>query len=244
MKISNEDKSGLYLTAIIHLAALIILLISQIGTAVKGENSYLLDFSHIEDSERQQQEEEFRESISDRLDRLIAGAGIPDPGQTGEEIRNIAVDANQALSDDRNTDADELYRDVERLARELESGAFAPETEDNDSYATVPDNTGQDKDKGTYNGPSVVSFSLDGRKAMSLSVPAYRCQGGGDVTVRITVSQSGKVTDAEISEEFSSPDKCLREYAIRAARLSIFTASPTAPKKQYGEIVYRFIPQI
>ena len=95
----------------------------------------------------------------------------------------------------------------------------------------------------TYTGPSVISYSLDGRKALNLPVPAYRCLGGGDVTVRITVSQSGRVMNAEVEEEFSSADKCLRDYAVRAARLSVFTASGSAPKRQYGEIVYRFIAQ-
>ena len=53
---------------IIHVGLVIVLLISQIATAVKGENSYLLDFSAIEADEREQQEAEFKESISDRLD--------------------------------------------------------------------------------------------------------------------------------------------------------------------------------
>ena len=112
MKIPEEDKSGLYLTAIMHIAVLIVLLIFQIGTAVKGENSYLLDFSDIEESERKQQEEEFRESISERLDRLIGEVAVQAPVHE-EEIRNIAVDAGGSLRDDRNTDADELYKKVE-----------------------------------------------------------------------------------------------------------------------------------
>ena len=100
-----------------------------------------------------------------------------------------------------------------------------------------------DNGSATYTGPSVVSYSLDGRKAVTLSVPAYRCLGGGDVTVRITVEQSGTVSDVQVVEEFSSEDRCLREYAKRAARLSRFTASSAAPKRQMGEIVYRFIAQ-
>ena len=198
---------------IAHLTVLIVLLISQISTSVKSETSYLLDFSDIEQEERERQEAEFKESISDRLDDLIAAA--PHTGTAARDgdapIRNIAVDAgSQILKDDPSP------------VPEKEDGAAA---------------------SATYTGPSVVSYSLDGRKAMTLSIPAYRCLGGGDVTVRITVEQSGTVSDAEIMEEFSSGDRCLREYAKRAARLSRFTASSTAPKRQVGEIVYRFIAQ-
>ena len=234
---------------IAHLTVLIVLLISQISTSVKSETSYLLDFSDIEQEERERQEAEFKESISDRLDDLIATA--PHTGTAARDgdapIRNIAVDAgSQILKDDRNTDVEKLYSDAERLARELKSGAFSTKAEDYEDYASpspVPEKEDGAAASATYTGPSVVSYSLDGRKAMTLSIPAYRCLGGGDVTVRITVEQSGTVSDAEIMEEFSSGDRCLREYAKRAARLSRFTASSTAPKRQVGEIVYRFIAQ-
>ena len=43
--------------------------------------------------------------------------------------------------------------------------------------------------------------------------------------------------------DISSADQCLRNFAVRAARLSRFSASPSAPPRQTGEIVYRFIAQ-
>jgi TonB family protein len=94
-----------------------------------------------------------------------------------------------------------------------------------------------------YTGPSVVSYTLDGRKASHLKIPAYRCYGSGDVTVIITVDNSGRVVSAKVMEEISSEDSCLRSFAVRAARLSQFSASPTAPPRQTGEILYRFIAQ-
>lgn len=244
MKISTDDKSGLYLTVILHLGVLIVLLIAQISSTLHGESSYILDFSGIEQQEKEEQETEFKESISERLDRLIAEAAPA--SESHEEIRNIAVDAgNGHLQDDRNTDADQLYSDVERLDRELKSGAYAREIDLSDDYAALPETDSKDSEerREIYTGPSVVSYSLDGRKAIHLSIPAYKCMGGGDVTIRITVSQSGTVEDAEVVDEVSSGDRCLREYAKRAARLSRFTASTSAPKKQFGDIVYRFIAQ-
>ncbi|MGM9748250.1 MAG: energy transducer TonB, partial [Candidatus Cryptobacteroides sp.] len=71
----------------------------------------------------------------------------------------------------------------------------------------------------------------------------YRCVSGGDVTVIITVNNQGTVTGAKIYEPVSAEDECLRNFAIRAARLSKFSADPKAPTNQKGEIVYRFIAQ-
>ena len=102
---------------------------------------------------------------------------------------------------------------------------------------------GKEEKKENYSGPSVVSYSLDGRKASRLSIPAYRCMGSGEVTVLITVDNQGTVTMAKVDESCSSKDGCLRNFAIRAARMSKFSASTTAPPKQQGNIVYQFIAQ-
>ena len=89
----------------------------------------------------------------------------------------------------------------------------------------------------------MLSYTLDGRKASHLKIPAYRCYGSGDVTVIITVNNAGTVVGAKVLDTVSSSDQCLRNFAIRAARLSRFSASQTAPPNQTGEILYRFIAQ-
>ena len=45
MKLTPDQKAGLYITAIVHLAVIIILLLGQIGYAVQRENSFVLDFT-------------------------------------------------------------------------------------------------------------------------------------------------------------------------------------------------------
>jgi TonB family protein len=89
----------------------------------------------------------------------------------------------------------------------------------------------------------VLSWSLDGRKASRLPIPAYRCYGGGEVTVIITVNNRGDVLNAKVDDGVSSKDHCLQEFAVRAARLSKFSASPEAPARQMGTITYAFIAQ-
>lgn len=235
----KEDRAGIYTTVILHLAVLIILLATSLGFSLQKENSFVLDFSKLDELERLQAEvdrlraeAEFQQAISEKLQREIGAA-------TGG-VRNVVVD-RAALKDDRGTDADQLYKDAERLARELQGGFEVP---DDDYSATIPSkNEGTKKEEKKYSGPSVVSYYLEGRKASKLSIPAYRCMGAGEVTVLITVDNGGTVIAAKVDEAVSSTDGCLRSFAIRAARLSRFSASPTAPARQTGNIVYKFIAQ-
>ena len=237
----KENRAGLYLTVIFHLTVIIVLLLYSIDSTLRREESFVLDFSKQEEIERREKEEVMKQDISRKLEEMIAAARQ----QTSNQIRNITVDAGTQLKDDRGTDADQLYRDAERLARELKNGQ-KDDIEEEAREETVemqhqnkPDNSKQK----AYSGPSVVSYNLEGRKASHLKIPAYRCYGAGDVTVIITVNPQGQVINAQVMDEISSDDQCLRNFAVRAARLSHFSASTTAPAKQNGEIVYRFIAQ-
>lgn len=235
---NSEDKAGLYITVIFHLTVIIILLACQIDDQISKEESFVLDFSKQEEMDRRLEEQIFKEDISRKLDQLIEMSR-----NSGEPIRNIAVDAGSTLRDDRNTDADQLYKDAERLAQELKNG-HAVEEDSREETAELPAKEKEpEKEKKEYKGPSVVSYTLDGRKASRLNIPAYRCNGGGDVTVIITVNPQGQVVNAKVMEEISSSDQCLRNFAIRAARLSRFSAKTDAPPRQTGEILYRFIAQ-
>ena len=236
-RLNKDDKAGLYITVIFHLTVIIILLASQLSLSIQKENSFVLDFTKQEQIERLQQELAFKEEVSRRLDELIATQGID-----AASIRNVTVDRG-SLRDDRNTDAEELYRDAERLRNELEGGRSLEDIEKD--YVSVPDKNDDKKDdkKESYSGPSVVSYLLEGRKASRLPIPAYRCMGAGEVTVDIVVDNAGNVLIAKVNESVSSTDGCLRNFAIRAARAAKFSASPTAPARQQGNIVYAFIAQ-
>ena len=236
---NKEDRAGLYVTIIFHLVVIIAMLAYQIDSTLRREESFVLDFSKQEEIEQRAREEAFREEVSRRLDELIAASR-----NSSEPIRNIAVDAGAKLKDDRNTDADQLYKDAERLANELRAGQELEDArEETVELPSEQKKKKEDDKKKEYSGPSVVSYTLDGRKASHLKIPAYRCYGSGDVTVIITVNNSGQDTAAKVLDAVSSSDNCLREFAIRAARLSRFSASPTAPYNQTGEILYRFIAQ-
>ena len=237
-RLTPDQKAGLYITVSVHLAVIIVLLLIRIGQEIQRENSFLLDFTQQEEMERKREEAQLQQLTAEQLDRLISAAeAIP--------IRNVAVDRS-ALKDDRGTNADELYKEAERLAQELKEGQ-SRQVEDPEAFASAeepikpqPEKKVQDK---PYSGPSVLSWSLDGRKASHLPIPAYRCYGAGEVVVIIAVNNRGDVVNAKVDESVSSTDGCLRNFAIRAARLSKFSSSTTAPARQMGTITYAFIAQ-
>ena len=234
-KFSKEDRAGLYITVIFHLAVLIILLATQLGFSLAKENSFVLDFTKQEQVEKAKKEEVFKEDITERIERMLAAAGsIP--------IKNVAVDRG-ALKDDRGTNAEELYKDAERLQQELNNGAPLPKDELVYEYKKQDAGGPKKSSETSYSGPSVVSWELEGRKASRLPIPAYRCMGAGMVTVIITVDPQGNVINAKIEDAISSADACLRNFAVRAARMSKFSSSTSAPPKQIGNIVYQFIAQ-
>ena len=236
MKLSPDQKAGLLITAIVHLAVIIVLLLGGIGYSLQRENSFVLDFTKQEEKEELERQVELKQSALEQLESMIAAQRV--------EVRNVAVNRSAQLKDDRNTDADQLYRDAERLAQELKDGQNRVQDNPEDFVQDpVTPSKPEPRKKETYSGPSVLSWSLDGRKATRLPIPAYRCVGAGQVTVIITVNNQGKVIDAKVDNGSSSGDGCLRAFATRAARMSLFNASTTAPARQMGTITYAFIAQ-
>ena len=236
MKLSPDQKAGLLITAIVHLAVIIVLLLGGIGYSLQRENSFVLDFTKQEEKEELERQVELKQNALEQLESMIAAQRM--------EVRNVTVNRSTQLKDDRNTDADQLYRDAERLAKDLRDGQNRVQEDPEDLVQDpVTPSKPEPRKKETYSGPSVLSWSLDGRKATHLPIPAYRCVGAGQVTVIITVNNQGKVIDAKVDNGSSSGDGCLRAFATRAARMSLFNASTTAPARQMGTITYAFIAQ-
>jgi len=230
----REDRAGLELTIIIHLVVLILLLILGIGTSIKTENSFILDFSQEELRALEKQKEELQNEVSKKLDEMIAAGGTV-------QKRNVAVNSS-SIKDDRNSaaEAEKLYKDAARLQSELKKGHEISAVEESPQKAKEEDIKAEEK---PYSGPSVLSWTMEGRKACHLPIPAYRCYGEGVVTVFITIDKQGKVLSVKIDDLSSDSDSCLREFAQRAARSSRFTADPNAPSRQAGSITYSFIAQ-
>ena len=236
----KEDRVGFYTTLVFHLAVLIVLLVVSIGRVASVENSFVLDFTKQEELEKLQKEIELKEEVNKNLEDLLAR-------QPRERIRNVAVDAGSKLKDDRFKHPSEVYDEARELQRKLDASkrdALAQQKAADEAVDLNPQK-GQESSEPApaYQGPSVISYELEGRKALSLPVPAYKGYGAGDVLVDIEVNPAGRVTAARVRASGSSADASLHSFAIDAAKRSRFSASPDAAKSQPGWILYRFIAQ-
>jgi len=235
----KEDRVGFYTTLVFHLAVLIVLLIVSIGHVATSENTFVLDFTKQEELEKLQKEIELKEEVNKNLEDMLAR-------QPQQRIRNVAVDAGNRLKDDRFKNPSEVYDEARELQRKLDaSKREALSQQAAEEVVDLNQTQGEQKEEPApaYKGPSVISYELEGRKALSLPVPAYKGYGAGDVLVDIVVNPAGRVTDAKVRADGSSADASLHSFAVDAARRSRFSASTEAPKSQPGWILYRFIAQ-
>jgi hypothetical protein len=235
----HEHQRGIYATLVFHLIILIVLMASGIYSYSTSDIAFMLDSSREEAKMAQQQKAQTRERLSRELDAAIASAT--------QQLRNVAVDRSEAagkpLKDDRHTDVEKLYDEARQLQNRLDASREELHKQQGaDEVKNAPVNTPPPPAE-TYKGPSVLDYDLGGRKAMSLPVPAYQCQHGGDVTVQVEVNPRGYVVAVAIHTATSSNDSCLREAAKRAAFRSRFAVDTKAPARQKGTITYRFVAQ-
>ena len=113
-KFNKEDRAGLYITVIFHLAVLVILLATQLGFSLAKENSFVLDFTKQEELEKLQREVEMQEQVARNLEDQLAR-------QPQQRIRNVAVDAGSKLKDDRFKNPSEVYDEARELQRKLDA---------------------------------------------------------------------------------------------------------------------------
>ena len=234
-----DHRIGLCVTLIAYLALMIVFVSSKIvvGRRTHQQGMYI-DLQTLAEMEQER----------DRLEREVRER------QRQEEIdwrsiRNQASNENalnEKLRDDRGTNAaalNEAAAEAEarmRANREAYERGLA-EAEAIRRRRERTDERGENSDR-KVQGRVTVSFSLVDpvRHARHLVVPAYQCEGGGEVVVRITVNRAGEVTHASVA---SGGDDCMRETAVRAARNSVFDINDAAPARHTGTITYIFIPQ-
>lgn len=238
-RISTDTLAGILITVSIHLAVIIVLLMSVVEPKLLKEKLNIeLDFSEQEKLEKLESELARQKALNEKLDRMLKEEGVRPASES--EVKNLRVDAS--LKDAKGIDAEQLYKDAERIQREFEENMSRKE-EDYADISTPKEKQTEEKAEESYIGPSVLSYQLDGRKGSYLPIPAYKCIGAGEVTVIVTVNPNGDVVGAKIQDDISSEDKCLREYALKAASLSRFSKKSDAPARQLGNIVYQFIAQ-
>ena len=112
---SNGNLAGILITVSIHLAVIIILLLTVVGPSIRKQSAtYEFDFTKQDEIEKLEKEVQRQKALNDRLEKLLKENGVG-----SEPLRNVTVDRG-SLKDDRGTDAEKLYRDAERFQNHYE----------------------------------------------------------------------------------------------------------------------------
>lgn len=164
------------------------------------------------------------------------------------EVSNRISNEN-ALDDrleDHRTDAREIYSEADEVQQRVRDNAanYALGLE-RERQILEEHYEGEKIENRKVRGNVTVSYSLSApvRHAVKMPVPAYMCEGGGEVIVNIVVNPSGEVVDCRVDDALSARNNCLREAALSKATLTLFNADSAAPARQKGTISYLFIAQ-
>ena len=234
-----DHRIGLCVTIIAYLVLGIVFVGSRLtlGRGDRTDGIYI-DLSQVEllEQERDRLLEEVQRNNSQidwsKFRNLQSNDNMPDEqlddthGPKSAELRESAADAAADMRSNR-----EAYErglaDAEALGRRPAEG---------DQSQTEQLN----RDRRLSNVTVTLSLKDPVRYRRNLVVPAYQCEGGGEVVVAITVNRAGEVIAASV---VSGGDECMRSASLRAARNSTVNIDDTAPAKQNGTITYIFIPQ-
>lgn len=238
-----DNRVGMCITTIALLSAAIFFVVSKIDiSSQKAPDTIYIDFGQVEMLE--DKIEQLKEEI--RQKQEIDWSSI-----RNRVSNENALDEN--LQDAKGIDASEINEEAEAMAREMRANAEAYEqglrevekinNSKSKSKSSSGNNGNNEKSQDAkYKGNVMVSFSFKDpvRNSRNLIIPAYRCEGGGQVVVEAVLNQSGDVIKATV---VSGGDGCMQQTAINAAKASTFSIDKSAPERHYGTITYTFIPQ-
>lgn len=232
-----DHRIGLCVTIIAYLVLMIAFVSSKIVVGRKPHTQGMyIDLQTLAELEKER--DRLQQQVRDRQQDPIDWKSVQNQVSNENAL-------NEKLRDDRGTNAAALNDAAAEAARRMQANREAYEQGLAEERAIRERNgVGEDKEHQDrkVKGRVTVSFSLTDpvRTSRSLNIPAYRCEGGGDVVVEITVNRAGDVVNARVQ---SGGDECMRESALRAARVSRFNIDDSAPARQQGTITYIFIPQ-
>lgn len=235
-----------------HRAGLSVMIICYLLLAIAfvGSKIILNDKPHLHGIYIDLQDLETLAEEKERLEREIEMKQLSNLDWSS--VRNLTSNEallNENLQDDRGTRTDALNASAREIAEGMESNRAAYEAGlaeaeailDQGRAESSDDNVSEGQDT-KFKGNVTVSFVLKDpvRTKRHIVVPAYRCEGGGEVVVAITVNRGGEVTAAKV---VSGGDESMREAALDAAWKSLFNIDMSAPERHNGTITYLFIPQ-
>lgn len=232
-----EHRSSILVTVIIYLLFGIAFVAADIVVeSSRAQTEIVLDFGELE---QLQEDLKRAQELNRELSRVVDNS----------PVRNVVSNEN-ALNehlDDHRTDAGKIYAEADAVQQRMRDNAANYElglAEAKKAGERSEEKGGGEKSTRVMGNVSVSYSLMDPiRHAKRLPVPAYMCEGGGEVVVNITVNPSGDVIACSIDEAYSENNACLRSAALAKARVSKFNADASAPAKQEGTISYLFVPQ-
>ena len=234
-----DHRIGLCVTLIAYLALMIVFVSSKIvvGRRTHQQGMYI-DLQTLAEMEQE------RDRLAEEVRRRQQEGEEIDGRSIRNEVSNENA-LNEKLRDDRGTNAAALNDAAAEAEARMRANREAYEQGLAEERAIREGRRGREEGRHEdrkVKGRVTVSFSLKNpvRQSVDLSVPAYRCEGGGEVVVAIVVNRAGEVVSARVAE---GGDDCMREAALHAARVSSFNIDSSAPARQQGTITYTFIPQ-
>lgn len=241
----DRHKVGLLVTIVVYLSLAILFMTYRIVVLPSQPPKIEIEFTpeQLQEMVEQLQEKEIEQ--------------MEDMGPM-ENVQNKISDANSkfdaSLRDSKNSDASEIYDEVEELQNRLREGQENYQRELNEIERMKEQNEKDLKkdrsaEQGSENrdafvrGNVVASFDLEGRTASYIDIPAYKCEGAGVVVVSISVNRNGKVVAASVDSATNTSERCILDEAVASAKASRFNASTTARDPQRGTITYTFVAQ-
>lgn len=201
-----------------------------------AQSEIMIDLTSLEElQEELERAQELNRLLNERYDNSPVSNRISNENALNEEL------------EDHRTDAKNIYAEAEEVQQRVRDNAadyamgLEREREILDTHYEGEEQIKNEKVRGNV----TVSYSLSNpvRRATRMPVPAYMCEGGGEVVVDIVVNNSGEVVDCKVNDALSARNECLREAALAKATNSLFNADPSAPSRHKGTINYLFIAQ-
>lgn len=195
----------------------------------------VIDLTDLEALQKElERAQELNRLLNERYDQTTATNRISNENALDESL------------EDHRTDAREIYSEAEEVQQRVRDNAadyalgLQREREILDQHYE-----GEKIENRKVRGNVTVAYSLSEpvRYAIKMPVPAYMCEGGGEVVVDIVVNPSGDVVDCKVNDALSAKNSCLREAALSKAGESVFNADSSAPQRQRGRIEYMFVAQ-
>lgn len=230
-------------TLIFHMAVLIVLVFIKVD-GLKSGRELGIELEFEEKSVEEILAEEAGEIPADWLEQVM---------RQRELSSNRAVNLNAENQFSEAISTDEYVQDLLDQIDKARAEADKEKLEElqailasADYVAPSSDSTHQDFTE--FTGPTTITYEFleepRQRGKVFLTVPVYRCQGSGVVSVEVLVGPDGRVLDAEIKEPIEGNDRiCFSDAARTAALSSRFRIEINAPAKQRALITYTFIAQ-